>query len=139
MPFSRTSEKPQLVSTEASARPQGSSLEETNETLLRVRGRVLALVRLDLLNFVQWVATYSVAGCGAPSAAAHLVSQAASSGRHGGITDPMRLCSSVTAPTSGRCRRHAQAPAGHPNARKLKRYQPIVSDINLLEEEIAPL
>ncbi|MFZ9127434.1 MAG: preprotein translocase subunit SecA, partial [Steroidobacteraceae bacterium] len=26
-----------------------------------------------------------------------------------------------------------------PNARKLKRYQPIVSDINLLEEEIAPL
>ena len=28
---------------------------------------------------------------------------------------------------------------GNPNARKLKRYQPIVSDINLLEEEIAPL
>ena len=28
---------------------------------------------------------------------------------------------------------------GDPNARKLKRYQPIVSDINLLEEEIAPL
>ena len=27
---------------------------------------------------------------------------------------------------------------GDPNARKLKRYQPIVSDINLLEEEIAP-
>ena len=27
---------------------------------------------------------------------------------------------------------------GNPNARKLKRYQPIVSDINLLEEEIAP-
>ena len=26
-----------------------------------------------------------------------------------------------------------------PNARKLKRYQPIVTDINLLEEEIAPL
>ena len=26
---------------------------------------------------------------------------------------------------------------GDPNARKLKRYQPIVSDINLLEEEIA--
>lgn len=28
---------------------------------------------------------------------------------------------------------------GDPNARKLKRYQPNVSDINLLEEEIAPL
>ena len=28
---------------------------------------------------------------------------------------------------------------GDPNARKLKRYQPIVSDINLLEEEFAPL
>ena len=28
---------------------------------------------------------------------------------------------------------------GDPNARKLKRYQPVVSDINLLEEEIAPL
>ncbi|MCP9840536.1 preprotein translocase subunit SecA [Synechococcus sp. J7-Johnson] len=28
---------------------------------------------------------------------------------------------------------------GDPNARKLKRYQPIVADINLLEEEIAPL
>ena len=28
---------------------------------------------------------------------------------------------------------------GDPNARKLKRYQPIVSDINLLEDEIAPL
>ena len=27
---------------------------------------------------------------------------------------------------------------GDPNARKLKRYQPIVSDISLLEEEIAP-
>ena len=28
---------------------------------------------------------------------------------------------------------------GDPNARKLKRYQPLISDINLLEEEIAPL
>ncbi len=28
---------------------------------------------------------------------------------------------------------------GDPNARKLKRYQPIVSDINLIEEEISPL
>jgi preprotein translocase subunit SecA len=28
---------------------------------------------------------------------------------------------------------------GDPNARKLKRYQPILSDINLLEEEVAPL
>jgi preprotein translocase subunit SecA len=28
---------------------------------------------------------------------------------------------------------------GDPNARKLNRYQPVVSDINLLEEEIAPL
>ena len=28
---------------------------------------------------------------------------------------------------------------GDPNARKLKRYQPLVSDITLLEEEIAPL
>ncbi|MCP9824144.1 preprotein translocase subunit SecA, partial [Synechococcus sp. EJ6-Ellesmere] len=28
---------------------------------------------------------------------------------------------------------------GDPNARKLKRYQPIVSDINLLEEEVSPL
>jgi preprotein translocase subunit SecA len=28
---------------------------------------------------------------------------------------------------------------GDPNARKLKRYQPIVSDVNLLEDEIAPL
>ena len=28
---------------------------------------------------------------------------------------------------------------GDPNARKLKRYQPVVSDINLLEEEVAPL
>ena len=28
---------------------------------------------------------------------------------------------------------------GDPNARKLKRYQPIVSDINLLEEEIVQL
>ena len=28
---------------------------------------------------------------------------------------------------------------GDPNARKLKRYQPIVSDISLLEEEIAPV
>ena len=28
---------------------------------------------------------------------------------------------------------------GDPNARKLKRYQPIVSDINLLEEQVAPL
>ncbi|MFN9618369.1 MAG: preprotein translocase subunit SecA [Synechococcaceae cyanobacterium] len=28
---------------------------------------------------------------------------------------------------------------GDPNARKLKRYQPLVSDINLLEEELAPL
>ena len=28
---------------------------------------------------------------------------------------------------------------GDPNARKLKRYKPIISDINLLEEEIAPL
>ena len=28
---------------------------------------------------------------------------------------------------------------GDPNARKLKRYQPIVSDINLLEEEVEPL
>jgi preprotein translocase subunit SecA len=27
---------------------------------------------------------------------------------------------------------------GDPNARKLKLYHPIVSDINLLEEEIAP-
>ncbi|MCT4365813.1 MAG: preprotein translocase subunit SecA, partial [Synechococcaceae cyanobacterium MAG-AL1] len=27
---------------------------------------------------------------------------------------------------------------GDPNARKLKRFQPLVSDINLLEEEIAP-
>ena len=28
---------------------------------------------------------------------------------------------------------------GDPNARKLKRYQPLVSDINLLEEDVAPL
>jgi preprotein translocase subunit SecA len=28
---------------------------------------------------------------------------------------------------------------GDPNARKLKRCQPIVSDISLLEEEVAPL
>jgi len=28
---------------------------------------------------------------------------------------------------------------GDPNARKLKRYQPLVSDITLLEEEISPL
>ena len=28
---------------------------------------------------------------------------------------------------------------GNPNTRKLKRYQPIVFDINLLEEEISPL
>ena len=28
---------------------------------------------------------------------------------------------------------------GDPNARKLKRYQPLVSDINLWEEEISPL
>ena len=28
---------------------------------------------------------------------------------------------------------------GDPNARKLKRYQPIVSDINLFEEEVSPL
>ena len=28
---------------------------------------------------------------------------------------------------------------GDPNARKLKRYQPIVSDIQLLEDEVAPL
>ena len=28
---------------------------------------------------------------------------------------------------------------GDPNARKLKRYQPIVSDINLLEEEVSSL
>ena len=28
---------------------------------------------------------------------------------------------------------------GDPNARKLKRYQPIVSDIGLLEDEISPL
>ncbi|HBH73038.1 MAG TPA: preprotein translocase subunit SecA, partial [Synechococcales bacterium UBA10510] len=28
---------------------------------------------------------------------------------------------------------------GDPNARKLKRYQPILSDINLLEEEVTPL
>ncbi|MFM7266035.1 MAG: hypothetical protein ACKOZW_10695, partial [Cyanobium sp.] len=28
---------------------------------------------------------------------------------------------------------------GDPNARKLKRYQPIVSDISLLEEEVAAL
>jgi len=28
---------------------------------------------------------------------------------------------------------------GDPNARKLKRYQPLVSDINLLEEELSPL
>ena len=28
---------------------------------------------------------------------------------------------------------------GDPNRRKLNRYQPIVSDINLLEEEISPL
>ena len=28
---------------------------------------------------------------------------------------------------------------GDPNARKLKRYQPIVADINILEEDIAPL
>ena len=28
---------------------------------------------------------------------------------------------------------------GDPNARKLKRYQPIVTDINVLEEDIAPL
>jgi preprotein translocase subunit SecA len=28
---------------------------------------------------------------------------------------------------------------GDPNARKLKRYQPLVSDINILEEDIAPL
>jgi preprotein translocase subunit SecA len=28
---------------------------------------------------------------------------------------------------------------GDPNARKLKRYQPVVSDVNLLEEDIAPL
>ena len=28
---------------------------------------------------------------------------------------------------------------GDPNARKLKRYQPIVSDIQLLEDEITPL
>ncbi|MEB3200901.1 MAG: preprotein translocase subunit SecA [Synechococcaceae cyanobacterium] len=28
---------------------------------------------------------------------------------------------------------------GDPNARKLKRYQPLISDINLLEEEITPL
>ena len=34
---------------------------------------------------------------------------------------------------------YAQATAGDPNARKLKRYQPIVSDINLLEDQISPL
>ena len=28
---------------------------------------------------------------------------------------------------------------GDPNTRKLKRYQPIVTDINVLEEDIAPL
>ena len=28
---------------------------------------------------------------------------------------------------------------GDPNARKLKRYKPLVTDINLLEEEIQPL
>ena len=28
---------------------------------------------------------------------------------------------------------------GDPNARKLKRYQPIVTDINVLEEDITPL
>ena len=28
---------------------------------------------------------------------------------------------------------------GDPNARKLKRYQPLVSDINLIEEDITPL
>ena len=28
---------------------------------------------------------------------------------------------------------------GDPNARKLKRYQPIVADVNVLEEDIAPL
>ena len=28
---------------------------------------------------------------------------------------------------------------GDPNARKLKRFQPIVSDVNVLEEDIAPL
>ena len=28
---------------------------------------------------------------------------------------------------------------GDPNARRLRRYQPIVSDINLLEEQISPL
>ena len=28
---------------------------------------------------------------------------------------------------------------GDPNARKLKRYRPIVSDISLLEEEVSPL
>ena len=28
---------------------------------------------------------------------------------------------------------------GDPNARKLKRYQPIVTDVNVLEEDIAPL
>ena len=28
---------------------------------------------------------------------------------------------------------------GDPNARKLKRFQPLLSDINLLEEEITPL
>ena len=28
---------------------------------------------------------------------------------------------------------------GDPNARKLKRYQPLVTDINLLEDDIAPL
>ena len=28
---------------------------------------------------------------------------------------------------------------GDPNARKLKRYQPILTDINLLEEDIASL
>ena len=27
---------------------------------------------------------------------------------------------------------------GDPNARKLKRYRPIVSDVSLLEEEITP-
>ena len=37
------------------------------------------------------------------------------------------------------CFGHAQALLGDPNARKLKRYQPIVSDINLLEEDFPSL
>ena len=75
----------------------------------------------------------------------HLLAQGDRAGGGGAAVGASRCCvpggsSSVGCPTiPGVAVTMLKLLLGDPNARKLKRYQPIVSDIQLLEEEIAPL